>query len=130
MPLYPCLAPPVGLMVERCVLADLESSSRKIWRNSLAGISLVMIGLALAILSASWLGFPKVSVLIQERNFSLVYAAGVLIFAALLWWLRDRSDWRWSYAGVCAFAFFLCLTYDTVVMGFLVRKNAAQADQV
>jgi len=130
MPLYPCLAPLVGLMVERCVLADPESIPRKIWRNSLAGISLVMIGLALGILSASWLGFPKVSVLIQEKNFSLIYAAGTLIFAAILWWSRGRSDWRCGYAGMSGLAVFLGMTYDTVVMNFIVRKNGIAAEQV
>jgi hypothetical protein len=130
MPLYPCLAALIGLVVERSVLVDTESIPRGIWQNSLGGLSLAMVGFALAILSASWLGFPRVSVLIQERNLSLIYAASTLAFAAFLWWLRERSSWRWGYAGVCALAACVGVTYDTVVMNFIARKNGVTAEQV
>jgi len=130
MPLYPCMAPLVGLMVERCLRAAAESIPRKIWRNSLACMCLVMGGLALAVVTASWLGFPKVSLLIQERYFSLIYAAGALAFVGILWWLHRRSHWRWGFAAVCGLAGFLGLTYDTVVMNFIVRKNGVTAEQV
>jgi 4-amino-4-deoxy-L-arabinose transferase-like glycosyltransferase len=130
MPLYPCLAALIGLVVERSVLVDTESIPRGIWQNSLGGLSLAMVGFALAILSASWLGFPRVSVLIQERNFSLIYAVGTLAFAVFLWWLRERSSWQWGYAGVCALAACVGVTYDTVVMNFIVRKNGVTAEQV
>jgi 4-amino-4-deoxy-L-arabinose transferase-like glycosyltransferase len=130
MPLYPCIAPLVGLLVERCVLADPGSIPRRFWRISLGGMSLAVVGFALVVVSASWLGFPKVSVLIQEKNFSLIYFAGTLVLAALLWRLRGWPDWRWGYAAVSGLAVFLGVTYDAVVMNLIVRKNGITAEQV
>ncbi len=130
MPLYPCMALLVGLVIERCTAADFESMLRKNWRMSLAGFGVVMVGLALAIVSASWLGFPNASLLIQERNFSLVYATCTLASVAFLWWFRGRSGLRWGFAVVCALAVYVGVTYDTVVMNFIVRKNGVTAKQV
>jgi hypothetical protein len=130
MPLYPCFAALVGLVVEYCVKSRPESFPHTIWQNSLVAMSLVMAGFALAIVNASWLGFPKVSMLIQQRSFSLIYAVSTLGFAAILLWLRGRADWRWGYASVIALAVFVGVTYDTVVMNFIVRKNGVTAEQV
>ncbi|HEV2948743.1 MAG TPA: glycosyltransferase family 39 protein [Gemmataceae bacterium] len=135
MPLFPCMAPMIGLMVERCGTAD-SDSLRKIWRTSLGGMSLIMGGLALAIISASWLGFPSASVFIQERSFSLHYAGLAAVLAAFLWWQRSwvpttpPTTRAYGLAGVCAAAVFLGLTYDTVVLNFIVRKNGPAAEQV
>jgi hypothetical protein len=130
MPLFPCMAPLVGLVVERCVLAAAESIPGYIWRSSLTGICFVMGGFALAMVGASWLGFPRVSLLIQDRTFSLIYAVGTLACIAFLWQLRGRSHRRWGFVAVCGLAGFLGLTYDAAVMNFIVRKNGVTADQV
>ena len=99
MPLYPCIAPLVGLVVEYCLLANPISRPRRIWQAILTGMGVVIVGLALAMVSAGWLGFPKVSLLIQERYFSLIYAAGALAFVGVLWRLSGRSHWRWGFAS-------------------------------
>lgn len=142
MPLFPCLAPLIGLVVERCAIADSQSKLQKIWRSSLAVMNCFMGGLALAIVCASWLGFPNVSLFIQERNFSLVFACSTIILVGFLCCLRWRvpktphtqgGTW-WTrhcgWVGVCTVAVFLGLTYDTVVMNFIVRKNGVTAEQV
>ncbi len=136
MPLFPCMAPMIGLVVERCVTADSGSALQRIWRASLGGLSLIIVGLALAIMSASWLGFPSASLFIQERSFSLRYAAFAGVLAAFLWWQKSwvpttPPTFRgYGLAGVCAAAVFLGLTYDTVVLNFIVRKNGPAAEQV
>jgi 4-amino-4-deoxy-L-arabinose transferase-like glycosyltransferase len=130
MPLYPCMAPLIGLMMERCLSALPESTPGRIWRHSVAGMCLVMVGFALAVLSASWLGFPKISLLIQERNFSLIYDAITLASIGFLWWSRVRSGSRWGFVGICSLAIYLGLTYDAVVMNFIIRKNGVTGEQV
>ncbi len=136
MPLFPCLAPLIGLVVERCAMTDSDPLLQRIWRASLGGLSLIMVGLVLAIMSASWLGFPRTSLFIQERSFSLLYAVFAAVLAAFLWWQKSWVPTTlptlriYGLAGVCAAAVFLGLTYDTVVLNFMVRKNGPAAEQV
>jgi 4-amino-4-deoxy-L-arabinose transferase-like glycosyltransferase len=142
MPLFPCMAPLVGLAVEQLVIADPESKLHRIWQSSLIGMSVVMVAMGLIVLSASWLGFPSVSMLIQERTFSLFYATGAIILSALLWLQTRRItktpptlrppglvNYR-SWIAVLSLAGFMGLTYDGLVMNFIVRKNGVTAEQV
>jgi len=142
MPLFPCVAPLVGLVVERCGMADTGSYLHRIWRISLVGMSLVIGGFGLVIFSASWLGFPDVSMFIQEKTFGLVFGVCAVALATILWcqqrWVPKtpptlhRAWWsrHQGWVGICALAGFMAVTYDTVVLNFHVRKNGVTAEQV
>jgi 4-amino-4-deoxy-L-arabinose transferase-like glycosyltransferase len=130
MPLYPCIAPLVGLVVQRCVEAEPFSLLRKTWRLFLTVMGVVMIGFSLAVISASWVGYPKISLLFQDRVFALVYGAVACAIGGLLWWIGRQRDRRPAMLGVLALAFYLSLTHSSVVLNFFVRKNGTTAEEV
>src|SRR5262249_13586670 len=61
MPLFPCMAPLIGLVVERCTMIDSDPALKRFWHTALRLLGLTIAGFALAVLSASWFGMPRVS---------------------------------------------------------------------
>jgi 4-amino-4-deoxy-L-arabinose transferase-like glycosyltransferase len=131
MPLFPCMGPLIGLVVERCAMNESDPALRRFWQTALRILGLTMAGFALAMLSASWFGIPRISLLIQEKNFSVIYAVAAFIFGALLWIPRTSFAGRYrTWAEMLILAGFMGFTYDTVVLNFIVRKNNVTAEQV
>jgi 4-amino-4-deoxy-L-arabinose transferase-like glycosyltransferase len=130
MPLFPCLAPLIGLVVQRCVEAERFSVPRKIWQVFLTGMGVAIIGLSLVVISVSWLGYPKISLLTQDRVFALVYGAVVIAGAGLVWWICQHQDARRAVVAVLTLACLLSFTYSSLVLNFLIRKNGTTAEEM
>jgi 4-amino-4-deoxy-L-arabinose transferase-like glycosyltransferase len=130
MPLFPCLAPLIGLIVQRCIESEPFSFPRRVWQVFMIAMACAMIAFSLAVVSASWLGFPKISLLIQDREFALVYGAVVCAIAGLVCWIGLQNNRRTAVLGVVAVACFLGVTQSGVVLNFMVRKNGTTADEV
>src|SRR6185436_2783277 len=55
MPLYPCIALLIGLLIERCAAADALSPARRLWRSFLWVMAIVAPGVSIVLLVASFL---------------------------------------------------------------------------
>jgi hypothetical protein len=130
MPLFPCLAPLIGLVVQRGVESEPSSFLRNVWRIFLTAMGFAMIVWSLAVISASWLGYPKISMLIQDGEFALVYGAVGGALGGFVWWIGRLGGQLRAGFGILAVVCFLSLTQSGLVLNFTVRKNATTAEEV
>jgi hypothetical protein len=130
MPLFPCLAPLIGLVVQRCVDSNGHSVPRKMWQAFLMSIGCAMIAISLAVISASWLGYPGITLLIQDREFALIYGAFVCAMGGVLWRISRQANSRTAMVGLLTLAAFLSFTHSGLVLSFIVRKNGTTGDEV
>jgi len=124
MPLYPCVAPLIGLVIQRCYESGFESSWRRVWTWYLRGLGVITVIAGLGILGASLLAKPGEFVWAQPPMFAWTYVvvavgtAGVIVWASL----GSGSQLRWR-AGILALAGFLGLTYSGVMINMYVNAS-------
>ena len=88
MPLYPCLAVLVGVVIERAAAADASYQLRRGWRWFCWGIAAAMLA-GSAVLIAAALDVRVLAPLAESWTYTLLFA---LLAAALGWWLlTDRA---------------------------------------
>ena len=129
MPLFPCLAPLLGLVPARCSGLRIGSSLRSAWDGSLALVAVLLAALGGVVLAASYLAWPRIAPLSQPQAFALTYGLAALGAGAAAWRLRRRAAARWESVGVLSLAGFLGLTNTGLVTNAFARKseNAALA---
>jgi hypothetical protein len=117
MPLYPCFAVLIGIVIDRCLAADPVSHLRTVWRHYAA---IVAGGLAIAgtvVAVSSWAPIGKLEAVAQPSVFAAVYLAFVLIGAIVML----RSVARPEIALV-VLACLLGLTSTGVVVNAYTKK--------
>lgn len=116
MPLYPCIAVLIGLVVQRCSESREGSPWLRVWEWYLRSAAGIMVAAGLAVLGASLLMGPNESVWAQPPLFALAYALLAGGAAAGLLWARrgDGKPLRWHVA-ILAVAAFVGLTFTGVV---------------
>ncbi|HWB11189.1 MAG TPA: glycosyltransferase family 39 protein [Pirellulales bacterium] len=130
MPLYPCFAPLVGIVIERAWSPAASAALASLWRRYLACAVVGVAATAVVILGASLLppwGPPDLR---QSVPFALGYALAVLFAAALLWRARRSSTSYQAVAGVTALAAFLGLTFNGPILNDAIRRSEDIAEQV
>ena len=124
MPLYPCIAVLIGLVVQRCYESRGGSPWRRVWEWYLRSLAGVMVAAGLVVLSVSLLTSPNEFVWAQPPLFALAYtllAGGAA--AGLLWARRgDGKPLRWHVA-ILAVAAFMGLTFAGVVTNRRVHTS-------
>ncbi len=133
MPLFPCVAVLVGLVIDRSVAASRDASWTRHWYRFAGMFGLGAAVGATVVCAASVLGVGGRSALTQPLAFAVVYMiAGCAVAAGLLWLRREHRYWRHG-ASIIVMACFLVLTFSGVRINELVRKsvpNAAEVQQV
>lgn len=86
MPLYPCLAVLMGLVVEQCVAETATLLDRLFWRRYLRVLALVALGAGAATAVASFWPDGPLGEAAQPKAFLLVWLPVALVAAALLVW--------------------------------------------
>jgi len=130
MPLYPCFAPLIGLIVERSLAAARGTSLGRMWRTFMSAMAGCFAVAGLAILAASCLMTEARTPLAQSLDFAIVYFLLAAVAAALAWRARAGGDARRGQAAVLALASFVGLSFTGLVLNSLVRNSEHTAERV
>jgi len=124
MPLYPCVAPLIGLVIQRCYEPGFGSSWRRVWTWYLRGLGVTTVIAGLGMLGASLLAKPTELVWAQPPMFALVYALVAVAAATVVFWAsRGSSNPIRRRIAVIAVAGFLGLTFTGVMVNRLVNDS-------
>jgi 4-amino-4-deoxy-L-arabinose transferase-like glycosyltransferase len=123
MPLFPCLAPLVGLVIQRSLAADAPRALRIGWLLYLGGVSATILFGGLAVAGASWIDGLQTSELSQPGWFAAVYLGLALATLAVLLWRGSVRSVARGYLFVLGLAAFVGLTHVGVVLGNMARAS-------
>ncbi len=125
MSLYPCVAPLIGLVIQRCWESPQVGWLPRSWgRYLLIGVGLtVMAGFVVGMAHAfggSHLLHLGESV---STGFAIAYAASAVVAASAMLWSRRRHDHRRAITGILAVAGFMGLSYTGVVVDMQIQSS-------
>ncbi len=127
-PLYPCVAPLLGLVIQRASEAATGTAVALLWKRYVVGLSVVMavgaasiLGVTVADLGPEYGG--------QTLLFGLFYAAVTFALAGFALWSLRPTNVR-PLVGVLTIAAFLGLTYMGVVFNTFVATRVYMDDEV
>jgi hypothetical protein len=133
MPLYPCLAVLVGVVVEICANCQTQPGpapddrlrrwTRAAWKAYLTVTGAIAVSAGLTV-AALGLFFPPESTGGKLSSHAGVYLLGSCAAGAILFHAARQSSLAQARWGVLAVAGFLSLTHVTVVLDFLVALSA------
>jgi 4-amino-4-deoxy-L-arabinose transferase-like glycosyltransferase len=116
MPLYPCLAVLVGIVVERAAAADASYQLRRGWRWFCQGIGLTLIVGSLVLIAAATLDVPALGPLAASWLYVVSFT---LLAGALAWWLltaRAAASPHGMLLTVLAISAMVGLAFDGVAL--------------
>jgi 4-amino-4-deoxy-L-arabinose transferase-like glycosyltransferase len=126
MPLYPCIALLIGLVVDRCWQAGPEAKWRRLWPIFLRGLAVLMVGAGLFFLAVSL--FPRLHPpLAQAVSCAAVYAMAVAVLAVVVGWASCNATQTRRIVGAVAVALFMGLTLIGPFQNSLARRSVDQA---
>ncbi|MBL8796140.1 MAG: glycosyltransferase family 39 protein [Planctomycetia bacterium] len=129
LPMYPCLAPLVGLVVQR--LAADPRWQGLAYQRLLGMLALFMAGVAAIVLAQSWLPLPAALQPFQQPGwFALLYAALAGGLAWTLWQARMRFGPTPARTAVLCLVCFLGLTYNGPILNAMLQRSEQAASAV
>lgn len=130
-PMYPCVAPLIGLVVQRAATSEIPDFLRKAhsWvRVSLAAFMAAVAGLVLAV---SWLPMPAaMAPWAQPGGFAIGYALIVLAAAVLIWRFRAATGRAAVRFTMLTLTCFLAMTYTGVIVNAIENRSIVVAPDV
>jgi len=130
MPLYPCVAVLVGLVIDRSVATTRETGWTGHWYRFVGLFGLGAAAGGVLVCAASVFGFGGRSVLAQPVAFAVVYLIiSCLVAGSLLWLRREPRYWR-HCVSIVVMTGFLALDYGGLRINELVRKSVPSAAEV
>jgi len=125
MPLYPCFAPLIGLVVERYLAnAWEEGLAPRRWLFACGQLGALVIFMAgMLIFVASTLLRDALPTLAQPIPFAILYAGASTVLACALAWANRSVGRDRAWVGVVAITCSMGLTYTGVVVNSLVRTS-------
>jgi 4-amino-4-deoxy-L-arabinose transferase-like glycosyltransferase len=130
-PLYPCVAPWIGLVVQQCAEAPAVAPWVLLWKRYLRGLAVCMAGLGGWVLAVTWLGWGAAWGA-QPPWFAAVYAGAAVAAGILAWGASCRAWPVGPRLGILAVAGFLGLSLSGVMINAFVaqrepiRENVAE----
>jgi 4-amino-4-deoxy-L-arabinose transferase-like glycosyltransferase len=135
MPLFPCAATMIGIVVDRVVASQAQTWQRRVWKLILFGAASLTITLGLAAwalvgLPAEALA-PKIAAWIPVAKLHLaVYGGLALALAWMLWRAARSTSAEAALRGVLASAAILGLSYAVPIVDLLGRWSCPTAEAV
>jgi 4-amino-4-deoxy-L-arabinose transferase-like glycosyltransferase len=109
MPLYPCLAVLMGLVVEHCAVQGAALIDRLFWRRYLRVVALVVVAAGAALAAGTWWPSGPLGEVAQPPAFLWAWVPAALAAGGLLVWASlDEAGLR-PQVGILALAGFLAL---------------------
>lgn len=131
MPLAPCIAVLIGLVVQRCSESPSGTPWLRVWEYYLRTVAGIMVAAGLAVLSVSLAASPEQVAWAQPPLFALAYALlGIGAATALFWVARQGSNLLGWRVAILAVAGFMGLTYTGVVTNQRVNTSVDTATAV
>jgi 4-amino-4-deoxy-L-arabinose transferase-like glycosyltransferase len=111
MPLYPCAAVLIGIVLDRCTLSARSEYSRRAWHQFLllCGTLIIASGLAIGCIAA--LRGQSSQLLSQPRSFGIGYSLLALLAGGLLWYCYRAGSQTKRYVAVAVVAGFMSLAF-------------------
>jgi 4-amino-4-deoxy-L-arabinose transferase-like glycosyltransferase len=122
MPIYPLVAVLIGLLVERCSTATLGSSQRRGWQQFTLAWGLIVAVGAIVVGGVGLLPSQLNQAIYQPRSFCLLFAAGAVAAAAILWLNYRRPALFGPWSAVLAIVAVAGLS----VSGAMVNVNTSR----
>ncbi len=125
MSLYPCVAPLIGLAIERCWEAHEQGWWQRGWDRFLVAGAALIAGAGLFVGTIPiWSGLARFDAgQAVSPGFALVYVLVAVGAVAAILWSRQRREERRAQFGVLAIAGFMGLTYTGVVVSIQIRNS-------
>jgi 4-amino-4-deoxy-L-arabinose transferase-like glycosyltransferase len=123
MPLYPCLGPLIGLVIQSAVELAGSSGVRRLWQWILTIVAVTLGTSALLVLAASYLSLASISFLQQPPWFAAGYAVAAVAAACLIQASRNSQKHSRGQVGLLASAAMLGLVSTGLVINYLARKS-------
>ena len=130
MPLYPCLAALVGVVVAQCSLQRPAQFWQYAWRRYLLGAMLLIPVLGGVVLVYSLRGGSPKNFCVQTPAFATLFVACALATAALAGYAARRGFRFGAYVGLTAVAAVTILTWRGAVLNCYVRRQIDTASAV
>jgi 4-amino-4-deoxy-L-arabinose transferase-like glycosyltransferase len=117
MPLYPCFAMLIGIVIDRCLVADFGSHLRNVCRNYARLITGGLVAAAIVVATASWLPIAKLEPIAQPAGFAALYL--LVVFGGV--WIVLKLQ-RLPVVPLVTLAVLLGTTSTGVVLNSYVKK--------
>ena len=121
MPLYPCLAVLMGLVVERCTAGLARRSERMFWRHFQRGSAIAVSIGGLGVIVAGYVTAKPLAGAAQPPAFLWIWIPSVLATAALLVWASLGENLPRPRIAMLALAAFLGLANTGVLVNARLR---------
>jgi 4-amino-4-deoxy-L-arabinose transferase-like glycosyltransferase len=122
MPLYPCFAPLVGIVIERAWSPD-AAGIAAFWRRYVSWAAVGGAATAAAVVLASVLPSFVVPALRQPIPFAVGYALIALVAAVALWRAHRPQTSSQAVVGILALAVFLGITFNGPILNDAIRRS-------
>ncbi len=131
LPMYPCVAPLVGLVVQRWGAAAVPDIVIQVGRRLLIGMAVGMAAVAGVVLAVSWLPVSgAVSPWAQPGGFAFGYSLTGFVAAFLIWRHQTVTTRPAGRLVVLALTCFLGFTYAGVIVNTLQKRSLAAGPEV
>ena len=121
MPLFPCFAILIGLVIQRCTRLDADPAARRGWQLFVLGLAITVTIIGIALPAASLVPLKQVDGIIQPVAFGLSLFAAAVITAAILLWSRRRTSARSATVALLSLGIFVGLFNDGALVN--IRLN-------
>jgi 4-amino-4-deoxy-L-arabinose transferase-like glycosyltransferase len=115
-PLFLCVAPMIGLVVEQC---RATAPWANLWRHYLRGISITICVVGLWVAAATVLGWGP-SLGGQPAAFAVAYVASAAAMAFLMFWLANRFQPAYQRLAILGITAFLGVSYVGLVVNAML----------
>jgi 4-amino-4-deoxy-L-arabinose transferase-like glycosyltransferase len=106
MPMYPCVALVMGLVVEHCTARGVSAADFALWRRYLRGLAAAALAGGVVLVAANLFSIPALADARQPAGFLIVWAAAAVAATAIaLWAARSPTLPRPQIALLAAAAF-------------------------
>ncbi len=121
MPLYPCLAVLIGLVIESCTLGCANAFDRIAWRRYLRVLAVVILAAGVAVVVISHVPSKQFEDARQPLAFQVVWMAAAAVAAGLLGWASLSERGPRPQIAVFTLAGFVGLAYAGAMVNSRVQ---------
>jgi hypothetical protein len=129
MPLYPCIAVLIGLVIERCVAAQGGSWGRLNWRNFLAGVSAAAGIAGVTVAAASFMRAAPLAAAAQSKQVAIAFLMACVASSLVLLWCRRTVTATTAQTAVVVISALVGFAYCGLVINvYQARWNDPRAE--